>query len=190
MRSADMIVRDGQAAAEVIQRMRSLFKHEPLAKEDGLHLNGVIDEVCSLMADDVRSNGVQLEMQLADSPLHVSADRVQLQQVLMNLLRNGVEAMSAVTERPRRLTVASMPAGNEVWVLVADQGVGIEDPDAVFESFYSTKPHGLGMGLSVCRSIIDAHGGRLWAERNEPHGSVFGFSLPINSSAAERPPPG
>ena len=116
----------------------------------------------------------------ADLP-RVVGDRVQLQQVILNLMLNGIEAMKEVTERPRELLISTEPdASGAVLVTVQDSGVGL-DPQSVerlFEAFYTTKPDGLGMGLAICRSIIEAHGGRLWASANEPRGAVFQFTLP------------
>jgi C4-dicarboxylate-specific signal transduction histidine kinase len=110
----------------------------------------------------------------------VLADRIQIQQVLSNLLRNGIEAMDSVTDRPRRLAIASWLEDGEIIVRVTDNGVGFENDD-IFESFYSTKAQGLGVGLAICRSVIDAHGGRIWGARNSLHGSTFGFALRVES---------
>jgi hypothetical protein len=181
--SAELVVRDGNAAAEVVRRIRSLFKHAPLVK-GVLDVNEVIDEVCLLIADDLRARGVALEKDLDRAPLRALADRVQIQQVLVNIVRNGIEAMDAVTDRPRRLAISSRRDGAELVVLVTDHGVGIREPDTVFDSFYSTKPDGLGMGLSICRSIVDAHDGRVWAHRNVPYGSTFGFALRADTGDA------
>jgi PAS domain S-box-containing protein len=179
LRSAELIVRDGTSAAEVIRRIRSLFKRAPLVKHV-LDADEVIDEVCSLMHDDLRSRQVVLEKQLQGGGMRIVADRVQIQQLLVNLIRNAIEAMDTVTDRPRKVAIVSRSDSSELTVLVTDDGVGIQDSAAVFESFFSTKPHGLGMGLAICRSIVEAHEGRLWATRNEPHGSTFGFALPIH----------
>ena len=174
---ADRVVRDGKAAADVIHRMRSLFKHAPLEMV-ALDLNDVIDEACSLMGDDVRARGVVLETPAGVARAQVRADRVQVLQVLVNLLRNGIEAMDPVADRPKRLIVATRVDGTEIAVEVIDEGVGIDDPDVVFDPLLTTKPGGMGMGLAICRSIIEPHGGRLWLARNFPHGSTFGFALP------------
>jgi C4-dicarboxylate-specific signal transduction histidine kinase len=176
--SADRIIRDGNSAAEVIRRIRSLFRHAPLVKSF-LNLNEVIEEVCSLLTEELRTRGVVLEMDLQPDLLQVAADRIQMQQVLVNLVRNGVEAMDAVDDRPKRLLIRSCARGKEIAIDVRDHGVGLSDPETVFEPFYTTKESGMGMGLAICRSIIEAHGGRLWAGANAPHGATFGFALRI-----------
>jgi hypothetical protein len=174
--SADHIVRDGKSASEVVERMRSLFRHAPLDMAL-LDFEEVIDETCSLVSGDLRARRIALE-RVCETPLNALADRVQVQQVLINLLRNGIESMDGVADRPKRLAVAARHEGNEVVVEVTDHGIGISDFNAPFETFYTTKPKGMGLGLAICRSIIDAHGGRLWAARNEPYGATFGFALP------------
>jgi hypothetical protein len=182
LRSAELAMRDGNSAAEVIRRIRSLFKQAPLVKQ-ALDMDEVIDELCNLMSDDLRGREIELEKNLKAGSGRVVADRVQVQQVLANLLRNGVEALDTVGNRPKRLRIASWLDGEEIIVLVTDNGVGIGDTD-VFESFYTTRADGLGIGLSICRSIIDAHGGRLWVRRNSPHGSTFGFALRVDDPIA------
>jgi PAS domain S-box-containing protein len=177
--SADRIVRDGNAAADVVRRVRSLFRHTPLVQEP-LDLNDVIEEVLGLMAADLRQQGIALVTRLQIELPPVMADRVQMQQVLINLARNGAEAMDGVDDRARVLSVSSWRAGGEVMVEITDQGTGIPNAEAVFESFYTTKADGMGVGLAICRSILNAHGGRLWAARNEPHGSTFGFALRLH----------
>jgi signal transduction histidine kinase len=131
------------------------------------------------MADDLEARDVALRSDLqADLPC-VAADRVQIQQVIANLTRNGIEAMDGMTNRPKALSIKSRHEADEVAVLITDEGVGIDDTQVVFESFYTTKAGGMGMGLSICRSIIEAHGGRLWATQDAPHGATFGFALRI-----------
>src|SRR5262249_41047922 len=121
------------------------------------------------------------ETRLDSTRPKVTGDRVQLQQVILNLVKNAIEAMSAVKDRRRELTIVSMSGPDSVVVEVRDAGVGIDPRRAeqLFEAFYTTKPEGLGIGLSISRSMIEAHGGRLWAAPNEPHGAVFAFSLPV-----------
>lgn len=174
--SADRIVRDGNAAAEVVRRIRCLFSRLPPSKHL-LNMNDVVHDVCELMANELRTKGVELKVDLQpDLPLTL-VDRVQMQQVLANLMRNGAEAMDGVTDRIRLLSVSSRSSGDEVVVHVADSGIGIRDTQAIFESFYTTKPDGMGMGLSICRSIVEAHGGRLWASKGAHHGATFTFAL-------------
>jgi signal transduction histidine kinase len=130
-------------------------------------------------------NQLELRIDLSIGDRTVFGDRVQLQQVVLNLIMNGIEAMSAVTDRPRKLTISSerLETG-EVLVAVKDTGSGIEPAtaDRIFESFFTTKPNGMGMGLSICRSIIEAHGGRFWASPNRPYGAVFQFTLPTDGT--------
>jgi two-component system, LuxR family, sensor kinase FixL len=115
----------------------------------------------------------------------VPADRIQMQQVIANLMRNSIEAMSGVHERPRELTVVSAVANGEITVRVSDTGEGLKDAELVFEPFFSTKPSGMGMGLAICKSILDAHGGRLWAARNAAHGATFAFALCSEGEAVQ-----
>ena len=130
----------------------------------------------------MRSHDIVVRTELDRSLPRVAADRVQLQQVLLNLIVNAIEAMSSVHDRPRELTIVSRQDGqNGVVVTVRDSGTGLasEGAERVFEAFYTTKAEGIGIGLSISRSIVEAHGGRLWASANEPHGAVFRFSLPV-----------
>jgi PAS domain S-box-containing protein len=179
MLSAERIVRDGSSAAAVVTRIRSLFRHAP-AEKQMLDINEVIEQVCELMVDDLRERAIVLRTDLKRDLPRTAADRVQLQQLIANLVRNAMEAMETVQERPRELSIASSRAAAEITVHVKDRGVGLVQPDAVFEPFYTTKQSGMGMGLAICRSIIDAHGGRLWSAPNAPHGTTFSFALPLD----------
>jgi PAS domain S-box-containing protein len=176
----DNIVADGKRAREVIARIRALAKRQ-VPRMDLLDLNRKILDVLALTEQELRSHHVVLETTLARTLPHVKGDRVQLQQVLLNLIMNAIEAMSAVNDRPRVLTIVSVPGTDGVAVEVRDSGMGLDPHRAeqVFEAFYTTKAEGLGIGLSISRSIVEAHGGRLWATPNEPHGAVFRFSLPV-----------
>jgi C4-dicarboxylate-specific signal transduction histidine kinase len=174
------IVQDGHRAAEVIHHIRQLAaKTEP--HKARLDVNDVIRAVVPLVRTAVLSHRVALRMDLASALAPVLGDRVQLQQVLINLVMNGIEAMASVGDRPPELVIRSRPhGGDQVLVAVQDAGIGI-DPSAIdrlFSAFFTTKPEGLGMGLSISRSIIDAHGGRLWATPNPNHGATFHFALP------------
>ena len=174
------IITDGNRAAEILQRIRNLVKRAP-SRNDQLDINEPILEVIALARSEVQRSGVSLQTRLApDLPL-VEGDRVQLQQVMLNLILNAVEALSGVSEGSRDLLISSEDGGADgVRVAVQDSGPGLipESADRLFEAFYTTKPTGMGMGLAICRSIIEAHGGRLWATANEPRGAVFQFSLP------------
>jgi PAS domain S-box-containing protein len=175
----DAIVKDGHRAADVIQRIRQLATRTGPQKAR-LDVNDVIRDVVPLIGTEVRSHEVSLRLDLAPVLPAVLGDRVQLQQVLINFVMNGIEAMVSVDDRPRELLVRSQPHRDGVLVAVQDAGVGIDpaSADRLFSAFFTTKPGGMGMGLSISRSIIDAHGGRLWATRNSDHGATFHFALP------------
>jgi PAS domain S-box-containing protein len=177
----DNIVADGKRAREVIGRIRALAKRQALRKH-WLDINREILEVIALTEHELRTNAVVLRTDLDTTLPQVAGDHVQLQQVILNLIVNAIEAMSAVHDRPRELAIASVQDGpNAVLVEVRDsgKGLGADSAERVFESFYTTKPEGLGIGLSISRSIVEAHDGRLWAAANKPHGAVFRFSLPV-----------
>src|SRR5258708_11447082 len=170
-------------AGDVIGRIRALIKKVPPGR-DGLEINEAILEVVALAHGEVVKNSVSLQTQLAAGLPLIQGDRVQLQQVILNLLINAVEAMSGISEGSRELLISTREAESEgVLLAVRDSGPGLvpESVDRLFESFYTTKPGGLGMGLSICRSIIEAHHERLWATANTPHGAVFQFTLPAYS---------
>jgi PAS domain S-box-containing protein len=181
----DAIVTDAHRAAEVIQRIRQLAT-KSLPRKDPLDVNGIVRDVDPLVRAELRRHEVALELDLAPGLPAILGDRVQLQQVLLNLMVNGIEAMATVTNRPRELLIRSaLHEKAQVLMAVQDTGVGI-DPngvDRLFSAFFTTKLGGMGMGLSISRSIVEAHGGRLWATPNEPHGAIFQFSLPVG------PPP-
>jgi signal transduction histidine kinase len=173
-------VGDADRAGEIIDRIRDHIRKAPLRK-DRFDLNDAINEVILLGRSAISKNGVLVQIVLAKGLFPVLGDRVQLQQVILNLVLNAVEAMGAVEAGPRELLISTQQTEtNGVLVAVRDSGPGI-DPvyvEHLFEAFYTTKSSGLGLGLSICRSIIDAHGGRLWAESNDPRGAVFQFTLP------------
>lgn len=174
------IVRDGNRAGDVIDRIRTLIKKAP-SRKDALDINEAILDVIALTRIEAAKNSVSLETQLAEGLPLIQGDRVQLQQVVLNLIVNAVEAMSGVNDRPRELLISTARGGSDsVVVAVRDSGPGLAPAslERLFESFYTTKPGGLGMGLSICRSIIDSHGGRLWVTANVPQGAIFQFTLP------------
>jgi len=181
IRTAKRVVRDGNAAAEVVSRIRALFKHAAPAKVD-LDINELILQVRTLMADDIQGNGVSLETQLGEDLPRIRADAVQIQQVIVNLVRNAIEAMAEAPRKP--LAIRSRRSASHVVVDVRDEGTGLVDPGKIFEPFVSTKPTGMGMGLPICRSIVEAHGGGIWVVRNEGPGVTFSFSLPIEAAKA------
>jgi PAS domain S-box-containing protein len=173
------IVGDADRAGDIIDRIRDQMKKAPPRKER-FDLNAAIDEVIVLGRNTIFKNRVWVQTRLSEGLAPVHGDRVQLQQVVLNLLLNAVEAMGSVEAAPRELLISTKQGHAGVLVAVRDSGPGIhaEHLDRVFNSFYTTKPSGTGMGLSICRSIVDAHGGRMWAEANEPRGAIFQFTLP------------
>ena len=180
-RSVEWIINDCSRAGAVIQRIRALAKRTNIQREP-LHVNDVIGEVISLLQREMFSHRVSLRKELASALPTVFVDRIQLQQVIVNLMINSMEAMQSVTDRPRELTIRSRRDGaHQMLLTVEDCGVGIsaENAERLFSPFFTTKPTGMGMGLSICRSIIEAHGGRLWAVSNLPHGAAFHFTLPL-----------
>ena len=181
LRALERIVNDGRRASEVIQRIRALMKRQA-PRKGWLDLNETILEVIAIAQYQLRRNDILLETRLAKGLPLVQGDRVQLQQVLLNLIVNAIEAMSGIDERHRELTIVSATDGPDaVRIEVSDSGTGLDPERAthVFEPFYTTKAEGIGIGLSISHSIVEAHGGRLSAAANTPHGAVFRFSLPV-----------
>jgi len=173
------IVEDDKRAGEVIRRLRTLLKKDEVQR-DALDVNELVREVLKLMRSDLLNRGVAVSTDLAPELPPVSGDRVQFQQVLLNLLINACDAMDHHARRGRLIVVRSAPAGSVVEVSVADQGRGVPpaELERIFEPFVTTKPQGLGLGLAVCRTIVTAHGGRIWATNNAGGGATFHFSLP------------
>jgi PAS domain S-box-containing protein len=181
--AVESIVRDGTAAGEVVRRIRALFKRAAIEKVK-LDLNEVIREVLSLLRGETERRLVIVETDLGKDMAPVMGDRVQLQQLLLNLLLNGIEAMDPVLDRSKKLFIRSKRDGPEtVLVEIQDCGVGLKDSEKVFEAFVTTKENGMGMGLAICRSIVEAHNGRLWATSGEGPGATFCFTLPVKLSA-------
>ncbi|MBO4220836.1 AAA family ATPase [Bradyrhizobium neotropicale] len=178
------VVRDTDRAKDIVGRMRDHIKKAPLRKER-FDLNSATNEVIVLAQSVIHRNGVSVQTLLADGVVPVLGDRIQLQQVLLNLILNAAEAMGSVEEGARELLISTGQDQAGALVAVRDSGLGIDAQhlDRVFDAFYTTKSSGTGMGLSICRSIIHAHGGRLWAEMNEPRGAVFQFTLPADNDS-------
>jgi C4-dicarboxylate-specific signal transduction histidine kinase len=177
----DSIVRDANRAGEVIGRIRALIRKAPRRK-DSVDINEAIREVIELTRGEVVKNGVSVCTELPDGLPLIEGDRVQLQQVVLNLIVNAVQALGTLADGTRELLITTAQAKpHEVLVAVKDSGAGLaaDDLEHILEPFYSTKLDGMGMGLAICRSIVEAHGGRLWVEANEPRGAVFRFTLPI-----------
>ncbi len=180
------IVKDAKRASEIINRVRLLFK-KGTPQRELVDVNEVAREMIVLLGDEASRHSISIRTELAEDLPHVIGDRVQLQQVLMNLIVNGVDAMHDV-DGPRELIIKSQPAeNNELLLSVSDTGVGLprHQADQIFNAFFTTKTHGTGMGLRISRSIVESHGGRLWAADNSPRGASFCFTLPAASVAAE-----
>ena len=181
--SAALITADGHRAGEIIGRIRALAK-KASSRKDWIDINETILEVIALARSEVHSNGVSLQTRLGDDMPLILGDRIQLQQVILNLIINAIEAMSGVGENPRELVVRSEKDGSQrVLVAVRDSGPGLDPKslDHLFTAFFTTKPKGMGMGLAISRSIIEAHGGRLWAVPNDGAGATFQFTLDVGS---------
>jgi signal transduction histidine kinase len=183
--AVEAIIRDASRAGNVVVRTRKLLRRGELLRER-LNINDVINEVLDLLQVELRRNGVTPQTEMARNLRSAVVDRVQLQQVILNLVMNAMEAMRAIRDRARVLRVRTEEQPSDsIVVLVQDSGVGL-DPEhmsQMFEPFYTTKVEGIGMGLAISRSIIEAHGGRLWAVANDGPGSTFCFTLPIRKES-------
>jgi C4-dicarboxylate-specific signal transduction histidine kinase len=184
--AASRIVQDGKRASEIVKRVRQLFKKDGLQRE-WVDLNEIIREMMLILHSEAAQFGVMIRVELAADLPQVMGDRVQLQQVLMNLMTNSIEAMKEV-EGTRELLIQSQRSeDHQVLVSVSDTGVGLpsQQTDQIFNAFFTTKPQGTGMGLRISRSIVESHGGRLWASANSPRGASFHFALPTKVEAQE-----
>src|SRR5258707_9307230 len=182
----DRIVKDANRAGDVIGRIRQLIKKAP-PRKDGVDINEAIREVIELTRGEAAKNGASVQTALGEGLPLIEGDRVQLQQVVLNLIVNAVQAMGGVADGPRELFITTArvePDG--VLVAVKDSGPGVAPAslERLFAPFYTTKPDGFGMGLSICRSIIEAHGGRLWVTANLPRGAIFNFTMPTHPGSA------
>jgi PAS domain S-box-containing protein len=177
-KTVERIIRDANSAADVVSRIRALFRQSK-GTRTSTTLHSVIAEAHNLMADEAARRRIRVDVAVDGNLPPVALDRVQLQQVLVNLMRNGMDAMDPVP-RDKVLGVRVRRMVDVVQIEVIDRGGGIEFPERIFEPFFSTKDHGMGMGLAICRSIVESHGGRLWTEANEPQGAKFIFTLPID----------
>lgn len=181
--AADRVVQAATQASEIVQRIRGLFK-KSTSRTETVDINEVIEETISFVRGEAQRTNVSLSTELDAGLPSVSGDRVQLQQVILNLIMNGIEAMGALDHERKTLLIRSArPNQRELQISVADTGPGIaaEHAGRLFTPFFTTKPQGIGMGLRISRSIVEAHGGRLWTERNEPRGAMFNFVLPIKA---------
>jgi C4-dicarboxylate-specific signal transduction histidine kinase len=179
-RSASRAMAEGHRASEIIGRIRALAKRA-LPQKDWLDVNETIQEVIALARSEIQRKGVALETKLSEQVPLILADRIELQQVILNLVMNGIEAMDTVTDRPREMVIrSSAQESDKVLVAVQDSGIGIDSQslDKIFDTFYTTKPQGMGMGLAISRSIVENHDGSLWATANPDKGATFQFTLP------------
>jgi PAS domain S-box-containing protein len=176
--TAETVVKDAARAGETITRLRNLFRRRPVERIQ-LSMNELVESVVQLVVGEAHERQITLETFLEPSLPLVPADKIQLQQVVLNLLNNAVDALDGVAGRARAIVVRSSLALDALLIEVEDSGVGLDAPAKVFEPFFTTKPQGLGMGLSICRWIIESHGGKLWAEAREGHGTSFLFTLPL-----------
>ncbi|TAU81233.1 PAS domain-containing protein [Rhizobium leguminosarum] len=180
-RTVERIIRDANSAADVVSRIRALFK-QSVDRRIPSTLSGIVNEARNLMADEAWRRHVRMEVEVDPTLPPIAIDRVQIQQVLINLIRNGIEAMDATTG-DRVVEIRVRQIGNILQTEISDRGQGIDFPEKMFEPFFTTKENGMGMGLAICRSIVELHGGRLWAEKNNPHGATLLFTLPIETKA-------
>jgi PAS domain S-box-containing protein len=174
---------DGERAGAVIAGIRSLFG-KAFGVRGTVNVNDLIDEVIAVVRGEMEMNRVSLRRELIDRLPIINADRTQLQQVILNLVTNAIDAMNSVTDRERALIVKSrIPEPGYVLITVEDSGSGIDAShgDRIFEAFYTTKPHGMGMGLAICRSIVESHGGLLWVSARKPYGTIFAIKLPTTA---------
>ncbi len=180
--SVDSIAQEGTRASEVVRRIRAIFTKAP-AETIRIQVNGLIREVCVLMEAEASRNQVTIETELAEDLPCALGDRIQLQQVIVNLILNGIEAMSGITGWRRRLVIRTqMRDSDRLLIAVQDSGTGISPKDErrIFDAFFTTKIQGMGMGLSICHSIVEAHGGQLWASANSDQGATVQFTLPAD----------
>jgi C4-dicarboxylate-specific signal transduction histidine kinase len=171
-----LIVKEGNRVGKVVERVRALIKKVP-ARKDAVAIDDAILEVIALICPEAANNSVSVRTQFAEGLPRVQGDRVQLQQVTLNLIVNAIQAMSGIGEGPRELQISidAVPSEGGVRVGVRDTGLS-----RLFEPFYTTKPEGMGIGLSICRSIVEAHGGRLWTTPCDPQGALFQFTIPAD----------
>jgi PAS domain S-box-containing protein len=180
-KTVERITRDANSAADVVNRIRALFRQSAEARTDA-SITGVIAEAREVLAEEASRRGVRIDVTVASGLPAVQLDRVQIQQVLVNLIRNGLDAMNS-SASPRIVSIRARRSDRMIRIEICDRGPGVAFPERIFEPFFTTKGDGMGMGLAICRSIVESHGGRLWAEKNEPRGAKFVFTLPIEPDA-------
>ncbi len=179
----DRIIRDANSASEVVSRIRALFSQANRSRAR-VNMTEVVGEVCVLLADDLATKNMQIEAEFSEIMPQTLIDRVQMQQVLVNLIRNAIDAMEGIVDRPRLIRIRAVPDGADfIRFEIQDHGGGLTEPERAFEPFFTTKQNGMGMGLAICRSIIEAHDGRLWVFDSGPGGTTLAFTLPIEARA-------
>jgi signal transduction histidine kinase len=177
MQALQRIIRSGKAATDIVTRIRALFAQTADARIQ-TDIARLVGDAGQLLDEELLRHGVTFGIEVDDQLPTLQLDRVQIQQTVINLVRNGIEAIGpAATARTIRIRIKRV--GDVIQTSISDTGPGIVEPSKIFEPFYTTKGHGMGMGLAICRSIITSHGGELWVEKNEPNGAVFIFTLPI-----------
>jgi PAS domain S-box-containing protein len=184
--AVERIGRDGKDATEIIKGLRNLFKRaEP--QKSPIKLQKIVGEVLVLLRPRTQKEGIQIDLQIASELPPMSGDPIQLQQVLLNLVSNAIDAMSLVVSRPKDLVIRAQQLDNDDSILIEieDSGTGVSDHEKIFETFFTTKENGMGMGLSICRTIVTSHGGRIWASPASQLGTVFSFTIPIETKTSE-----
>ncbi|WP_233788795.1 PAS domain-containing protein [Rhizobium dioscoreae] len=182
LQALQRIIRSGNAATNIISRIRALFAQSVDARQPS-DIGRIVGEARDLLAEELLRHRIGLEVEIDRELPALQLDRIQIQQAIINLMRNGMEAITPNSDT-RKLGVRISRVDNSIQIAISDSGPGVEVPSKIFEPFYTTKGHGMGMGLAICRSIITSHGGRLWVENHEPHGAVFIFTLPIEEQPA------
>jgi C4-dicarboxylate-specific signal transduction histidine kinase len=180
------VVRNGKRAADIINRIRSLSRKGD-SRRQPVYINEVILEIIALLQSEAKRYSISIRTDLAEALPKVMADSLQVQQVMMNLIMNGIDAMKDV-DQPREISIRSQSAEDQqLTISVSDTGVGLppQQADKIFDAFFTTKPHGIGLGLRISRTIVESHGGRLWATQNSPRGANFHFTLPTTLASAE-----
>jgi signal transduction histidine kinase len=177
--SIERIIRDARAADEVMQHIRALFKQEPFEKTDVSVLDMVKGAV-RFVHEDPKKRDVAIRYQIDEALPHLCVDLIQIQQVFVKLILNAIDAMEGRPDLPCLMVQAAMTNTNEILIQVIDNGPGVEDPERIFDAFVTTKKTGMGIGLAISRSIVEAHGGRLWAENNPSSGATFSVVLPVS----------
>lgn len=181
-KTLERVIRDANSAADVVSHIRALFK-QSVGTGTTTTLSGVIAEARDLMAEEATRRRVSMSIDVESNLPPVALGRIQIQQVLVNLIRNGMDAMDSLPS-DRVLGIRVRRTGDVIQTEISDRGRGVEFPERIFEPFFTTKEHGMGMGLAICRSTVESHGGRLWVEKNEPHGAKFIFTLPVEAKVA------